>query len=87
MNQSSGSFNVAVGQSAGLNFAGNNNIAIGQLAGQNVTTGANNIDIGNQGSTGDTNKIRIGTPGIQTATYIAGIRGVALDGIQQVGVK
>ena len=60
---------------------------MGQLAGQNVTTGANNIEIGNQGSSGDANKIRIGTPGAQTATYIAGIRGVALGGIQQVGVN
>jgi hypothetical protein len=87
MNQSSGSFNVAVGRSAGLNFGGDNNIAVGQLAGQNVTTGANNIEIGNQGSSGDANIIRIGTPGTQTATYIAGIRNVALGGIQQVGVN
>src|SRR2546429_9221778 len=40
-----------------------------------------------QGSSGDANKILIGTPGTQTATYIAGIRGVALGGIQQMGVN
>ena len=52
-----------------------------------MTSGAYNIDIGNEGSSGDSNKTRIGTPGTQTATYIAGIRGVALGGIQQVGVN
>ena len=87
MNQSSGSNNVAAGRAAGLNFAGDTNIAIGHYAGQNVTTGSNNILIGNQGSSGDANKILIGTPGTQTATYIAGIRGVALGGMQPIGVN
>jgi hypothetical protein len=80
MNLSSGSFNVAVGYSAGLNFAGNGNIAVGQLAGQNVTTGANNIDIGNQGSSGDVNTIRIGTQETQRKAFIAGISATAVSG-------
>ena len=38
-----------------------------------MTTGANNIDIGNLGVAAESNTIRIGTQGTQTATYIAGI--------------
>jgi hypothetical protein len=46
-----------------------------QEAGLNLTTGSNNIDIGNQGIAGESNTIRIGTVGTQNATFIAGIRG------------
>ena len=42
--------------------------------------GNNNIEIGNLGSAGDTNAIRIGTPGTQTQTYIAGISGASVTG-------
>ncbi|HEY6070568.1 MAG TPA: tail fiber domain-containing protein, partial [Chthoniobacterales bacterium] len=55
------------------------NIAIGALAGFNLTTGDNNIDIGNAGVAGETNTIRIGGDtgygSSQTATFIAGIFG------------
>ena len=44
----------------------------------NLTSGSNNIDIGNIGVAGDGNKIRIGTNGAQTSTFIAGIRGVTV---------
>ena len=66
-------------------------------AGVNLTTGDNNIDIGNEGVAGESNTIRIGTAGIQTATFIAGIReaplaqgiavavGITADG--QLGVR
>ena len=57
------------------NTTGTNNIAVGYLAGHVVTTGSNNIDIGNEGVAGESNTIRIGTLGTQTATYIAGIMG------------
>jgi len=57
------------------NTTGTNNIAVGYLAGHLVTTGSNNIDIGNEGVAGESNTIRIGTLGTQTATYIAGIMG------------
>ena len=40
---------------------GNNNIALGFNAGVNLTTGSNNIDIGNAGVAGESNTIRIGT--------------------------
>ncbi len=38
-----------------------------------------NIDIGNDGAA-ESNTIRIGTPGTQTATYISGITGVGVTG-------
>ena len=60
------------------NTTGNNNIAVGYRSGLNLTTGGNNIDIGNAGVAGDNNKIRIGTTGTQTATFIAGISGVTV---------
>jgi hypothetical protein len=73
MNSATGNFNVAVGRAAGLSLAGDENIAIGHYAGQNVTTGSNNIEIGNQGRPHDTNVIRLGDPATQRKTFIAGI--------------
>ena len=69
------------------NTTGNNNIALGNNAGTNLTTGDNNIDIGNAGVAGETGIIRIGTTGTQTATFIAGIRGVPIIGGTEVGVN
>ena len=69
------------------NTSGSNNIALGFAAGTNLTIGGNNIDIGNYGVAGESNTIRIGTSGTQTATYLAGIRGVAIAGAQPVGVN
>ena len=67
------------------NTTGNNNIALGANAGINLTTGSNNIDIGNAGGVaGESNKIRIGTVGTQTATFIAGISGATVP--EGVGV-
>ena len=57
------------------NTTGSSNIALGNLAGASLTTGSNNIDIGNRGVAGDTSRIRIGTNGTHTSTFIAGIRG------------
>jgi hypothetical protein len=51
---------------------------LGNSAGIRLTTGSNNIDIGNLGVTGEANTIRIGTVGTQNATFIAGIRGVTV---------
>jgi hypothetical protein len=56
------------------------NIAIGVAAGTNLTSGSNNIDIGNQGVAAESNTIRIGTKSTQTATYIAGIYGTSVSG-------
>ena len=60
------------------NTTGNNNIAVGVSAGFDLTTGNNNIYIGNTGNNGEYNKIRIGTTGVQKATFIAGISGVTV---------
>jgi hypothetical protein len=61
------------------NTSGNSNIALGSDAGSNLTTGSNNIDIGNPGVAAEANTIRIG--GVeQTATFIAGISGVGVTG-------
>ena len=60
------------------NTTGSNNIALGSNAGANLTTGNFNIHIGNAGVAGESNKIRIGTEGTHTATYIAGIGGAPL---------
>jgi hypothetical protein len=54
------------------------NIALGVDAGLNLTTGSHNIFIGNSGFTADSNRIRIGTRGVHTATFIAGIREVTV---------
>ena len=55
-----------------FNTSGSNNVALGYQAGYNITTGSSNIDIGNEGLSTDNTTIRIGTPGIQSAAYIAG---------------
>ncbi len=77
----SGAQNTAVGVNAMLNnTSGSNNVALGYLAGSNLNTGCNNIDIGNPGGAAELNKIRIGTQGTQTATFIAGISGAGVTG-------
>ena len=61
------------------NTTGSSNIALGVSAGFNLSTGNNNIDIGNFGVAGESKRIRIGTPGTQNNTYIAGIYGVTVS--------
>ena len=71
-----GTNNTAVGAYALLsNTTGGNNIGIGEGGGVFLTTGSNNIDIGNGGvsGAGESNTIRIGVQGQQTATFFAGI--------------
>ena len=75
-----GSNNTAEGFQALLNNRGSSNIAVGSNAGLNLTTGNSNIDIGNQGVAGEAAKIRIGTVGTQTKTFIAGIHGTTASG-------
>jgi hypothetical protein len=53
---------------------------VGDNAGVSLTTGDNNIDIGNEGVADEANTIRIGTSGTQTTTFIAGITGAAVVG-------
>jgi len=80
-NNTTGNSNVAVGDQTLLgNTSGSSNIAVGSSAGSSLSTGSNNIDIGNKGIAGESNTIRIGKKGTQTATYIAGIRGTTVSG-------
>jgi hypothetical protein len=72
-----GSHNVAVGfNSLSANTTGSNNIALGNAAGGKSVLGSNSIYIGNEGASSDNKTIKIGTPGTQTSTFIAAIRGV-----------
>ncbi len=73
-----GASNTAIGFHALFNNNGSSNIAVGSSAGVNLTTGSNDIDIGNPGAGGEFNTIRIGST--QTRTFIKGIRGVAVTG-------
>jgi hypothetical protein len=76
-----GNDNVAEGAFAlSGSTSGSSNIALGFNAGSNLTTGSNNIDIGAFGHSDDSNTIRIGRPGLQNSTFIAGIFGVAMSG-------
>lgn len=68
--------NTAVGLDAlTSNTTGSNNIAIGSSAGISANAPESSIFIGNSGSPADSNTIKIGFPGEQTTTFIAGIRG------------
>jgi hypothetical protein len=62
----------------GLVGTGVNNTALGHHAGTSVTTGSNNIHIGNAGDAADSALIGIGTAGDHTRTFIAGIFGATL---------
>ncbi len=62
------------------NTTGSGNIAAGFQAGFNLTSGNNNIDIGNLGVADEANTIRIGTQGTHSATFIAGISNAAMVG-------
>jgi hypothetical protein len=66
---------------------GNNNIGLGIAAGSDLTTGSNNIDIGNAGNAAEAGTIRIGTPGVQGKTFIAGIVGSAVTPADSVVVS
>src|SRR5438874_1039105 len=80
-----GTGNTAVGLGAlQSNTSGSSNIALGLSAGASLTTGSNNIDIGNVGVAAESNTIRLGEPAVQTATFIAGVSGVAVTGSRVV---
>jgi hypothetical protein len=70
--------NTAIGNWALVwTTTGSGNIAIGHDAGYSLTGAeSNNIEIGNQGTVGESGTIRIGTPATQTKFFAAGIAGV-----------
>lgn len=77
----SGANNTALGVYALASVTGGSgNIGIGALAGfDNAASANNNIDIGNDGDSGDSGVIRIGTQGTQNATYV--VTPLAVDGV------
>src|SRR5262249_41524879 len=90
-----GSQNTAIGWEALLRTTtGSNNIAVGSDAGEKLITGSNNIYIGNAGAE-ESKGIRIGTTGIHSKTFIAGISGatvptgaaVIVDGSGRLGTN
>jgi hypothetical protein len=84
-NNTTGNNNTALGFFA-LNAStiGGGNIGIGYGAAKAVTSGSYNIEIGNQGTSTDSNVIRIGTSGQQMSTYIAGIANSGVSGASAV---
>jgi len=81
-NNSTGFRNVAIGTESLKKVNGFDNVGLGYEAGMNISTGSFNICIGNPGADNDNNTIRIGTTGVQTATFMAGISGVTVpDGV------
>ena len=62
--------------------SGNNNTALGFNAGIYVSEGSNNIEIGNNGASTDSNTIKIGSS--QSSTFIAGIFNSPLSGAANV---
>ena len=82
-----GEINTAIGYNALFHNTGSGNIALGQAAGVLLTTGNDNIDIGNQGVAAESGTIRIGQPLVQTTgTFIAAIRGVTTGNMDAVPV-
>jgi Chaperone of endosialidase len=79
-----GQHNTACGSFALYSNEGSGNVALGFDAGSHLTTGSDNIDIGNIAVAGDSGKIRIGTKGIHNGTFIAGISGLAVTGSQVI---
>jgi uncharacterized coiled-coil protein SlyX len=81
LSNTTGAGNTAIGELAfNNNTTGIDNIAVGNNAGGNLTIGLNNIDICNEGVADESNTIRIGTVGTQTATFIAGISVATVTG-------
>ena len=79
-NNDNGSGNVAIGEESLVNnISGGDNTVLGAGAGANIQAGSNNVYIGSgvdaNGPFDESDTIRIGAQGTQTATYIAGIHG------------
>lgn len=79
----SGSDNVAVGELAGGQLlTGSGNVLLGMQAGYGYDSSeSNNVNIANQGMTGDSGIIRIGTSGHQDSCFVSGISGVSISSL------
>jgi len=79
--QVSGDTNTAVGHGAlGSHMTGSFNVALGTSAGALITSGDNNVAIAHLGVNGDAGTIRLGTGGVHTRTFVAGVDGVTVAG-------
>lgn len=79
--------NTAIGYATLSNLAGagTNNTCLGLNSGTALTTTeSNNILIGSTGVIADNNRIRIGTNGTHTSTFITGIDGVNVGSVSKV---
>lgn len=75
-----GTGNTFLGFYAGANnTTGGNNLFLGNSTGANNATGNNNVYLANQGAN-ESNTIRIGSQGTQTAAYLAGAYGATASG-------
>ena len=74
----SGLYNTAVGLNALRVATSDGNIGLGAFAGEGLTTGGNNIMIGNPGFAGESNTIRLGNSS-HTRTLLPGNVGFHLD--------
>lgn len=81
-NTAVGAFALAGEDPEGM--TGDGNIAIGFQAGNAVRTGSDNILIGHVGDASEEATIRIGTPDLHNDTFIAGISGVPVSGVNVV---
>jgi hypothetical protein len=73
-----GNKNTAFGIEALFNSIGNKNIAIGFKAGNTLTSGNNNIYLGNPGNGDESKTMRLGS--VETSTFIAGIATAGVSG-------
>jgi hypothetical protein len=73
----SGNLGVGVGALAAVT-SGTGNVAVGAGAGMSGTTGSNNIYLGAnvQGTAGESNTMYLGQQGVQTRTFVGGVRNV-----------
>lgn len=77
----SGKYNVAVGNAALYKCLGDYNIGIGAFNynGNSITSGNNNICLGNTGHVNDSGIMRLGTTTTHTGCFIAGISGTTVS--------
>jgi len=78
---STGNANTALGyQALYHNTSGSGNTAIGLGAGLLQTVGNNNMYLSHPGVDGESETIRIGTPGFQARAFLTGVAGVPVSG-------
>jgi hypothetical protein len=82
----SGAGNTAIGINALVQSLNSNNIAIGLSAGNQLVNGSNNIYIANAGANTESGVIRIGTAGLQSTAFIAGVRGTTTGAANAIPV-